>query len=92
MSQLALLFARQVLSKDSNIDEEQQVNSPAEVLVKAVEAIELRMPQDAWEDPEGRPLTQMILPHILYNLRMNFGAVLLFQKARNIAAKQWNGK
>lgn len=44
--QLTLLYARQVLSKESEFDGEEQVRSSAEVRVKAVRTIDVQMRLD----------------------------------------------
>lgn len=42
MTQLTLLCARQVLSKESDIDEEEHIRSSAKLYIMAVEAIKVQ--------------------------------------------------
>lgn len=86
MSQLILLYARQQLSKMSDIDGEEEVRCCASVYVKAVEAIEVRKLLDVCEGPERILPGKTLTSHILYHLSNYFVEMELFQKARNAPA------
>lgn len=79
---LILLYPHQLLTKQSDIDEEEQVCSFAEMYVKVVEAMEVRKCLDVWEVPEGLLSRQKLLLHITYHLGMTFGEEKLLQKTQ----------
>lgn len=92
MLHLILLYARQLLSRESDIEVEEEVGSSAEVQVKEMEANEMRKRLNVWEVLEVLPPMQTLPPHILCNLSMYFGKKELLQNARRISANHWSGK
>lgn len=66
--QLILLHARQMLSKNSDIDGKEGVPPSANVYVMVVEAIEMRIRLEEREVPEGLLHMHKFIPHILYHL------------------------
>lgn len=84
--QLILLFGEILLSKELNIDGEEQVPSSAEMYMKAVESMEVRRRLRVWEVPEGIRPIQTFLPHILYHLTTYSGKEKLLRKAKNVTA------
>lgn len=92
MCQLILLYARQLLSKDSDINGEEEGRRSAVVYVEVVESIEVWKYLDVWVVPKGLPAMQTILSHILYDLSIYFREKEWPKKAGSIPANQWSGK
>lgn len=90
MPQLTLLYAAQMLSKESDIDGEGHVCSSAEAYVKAAEAIEIQECLDRREVPKGHPPMQSFPTHIQYHLSTYLREREPFRRASNITAYQWS--
>lgn len=91
-SQLILFYARQMQCKTPDIDEEEDVRRSAEIGLRAVEALDMRMRLDGWEVLEGLPPMETLPSQILYHLSTYFGEEELLQKARNIPGSQLSEK
>lgn len=89
---LILLFARQALIEESDINGKRLARSSTEVYDKAVEPIEKRRLSDVREVPGGLLPMQTFPPHILCHLNMCFAEQDLGEITRNILANRWTGK
>lgn len=89
---LILPYARQVLSKESEVDGEEEARSSAEMYLKGVEEIEARHFLDSLKVAEG--LSPMRAPpsRILHPVCTYFRVEALFQKPRTILGNQYSGK
>lgn len=88
--EMILLCARQVLGRESNILEEEEVRSSVEVNAKAVERTVVRKRLDVWKVQEGLPPMSRLQPHSLYHLGILFGEMRPFQETRSIPENQWS--
>lgn len=88
MPQLTLIYARQLLSDESDIEGDEQIYSSAKVCVKVAKALEVQRYLDMWEVPEGYPLMQTFLPHILYYLNTYFVEEKPFKTDKNDPANK----
>lgn len=92
MMQLILVFARQVLSADSDADGGEEVRTTVEEDARLEEAIETERRLDTWEVLEGYPLMQIFPPNTAYHLSTYCSVEELFDMARVILADQWSVK
>lgn len=74
------------MSKEPDLDGEEQVCSFAATYVKAAEAIDMWKHINAWKFSEGIPNKQGNPSHVLYRIDIYFIQQRLFRNARNIPA------
>lgn len=83
MLQQLLLYPRQLLNDDSDIDEKEQAQNISEAYVKAGKPIKVRKRLEMYGISEVYPFIPTFPSHVPYRLSTHFGEKELFRNTRN---------
>lgn len=86
---LVLIFARQVLIKDSGITGDDDVQLAASIFVESMEELFFEHRTDVWEMPAGFSILQTFLRYICYHLSTCHLKYSLYGQKKNIPADLW---